>query len=104
MMEANWKITKLYVWPWAFNIANCVNAADWECYASSDGFSSKQVGTCNMQGFANQLVPYETLTENQVLNWIWECGVDKDAVEQQVLTDLNNQINPPVISPPLPWA
>jgi hypothetical protein len=39
-----------------------------------------------------------------VLGWVWSSGVNKDATEAAVAGQINNQINPPVIQPPLPWA
>jgi hypothetical protein len=48
--------------------------------------------------------PYDQLTQQQVLGWCWANGVDKDATEASVQDQLNTQINPTVIQPPLPWA
>jgi hypothetical protein len=30
--------------------------------------------------------------------------VDKDATEAAVAQQIENQINPPILSPPLPWS
>lgn len=49
-------------------------------------------------------IPYANLTQQEVLNWIWANGVDKDSAEAAVQSNIDNQINPPVITPPLPWA
>jgi hypothetical protein len=49
-------------------------------------------------------IPYADLTQEQVLGWIWANGVDKDATEAAVLQQIENQKNPPVVAPPLPWA
>jgi hypothetical protein len=48
--------------------------------------------------------PYADLTQDQVLGWVWANGVDKDATEAAVAGQIEAQINPPVIQPPLPWA
>jgi len=48
--------------------------------------------------------PYADLTQDQVLGWIWASGVDKDATEAAVNQQIDNAINPPVVTPPLPWA
>jgi hypothetical protein len=48
--------------------------------------------------------PYADLTQAQVLGWIWANGVDKTATEAAVQQQIDNQINPPVVSPPLPWV
>jgi hypothetical protein len=50
--------------------------------------------------------PYAQLTNAQVVGWVQAvlgtAGVA--AVEASIDTQIANQINPPVISPPLPWA
>jgi len=38
------------------------------------------------------------------LNWCYENGVDKTAIESNVTLQIENQINPPVITLPLPWV
>jgi hypothetical protein len=48
--------------------------------------------------------PYDQLTKEQVLGWIWANGVDKDATEAAVAQQIENQINPPIVSPALPWS
>jgi hypothetical protein len=62
--------------------------------------------TCAFTQEANAdgtFTPYEDLTQDMVLGWIWEDGVDKDATEAAVQQQIDNQINPPVVSPQLPW-
>lgn len=48
--------------------------------------------------------PYAGLTQDQVLGWVWQNGVDKDAAEASVTAQLELLINPVVVTPPLPWA
>jgi hypothetical protein len=44
------------------------------------------------------------LTEAQVLDWCFANGVDQSAIEANVSLQIQNQINPPVVSLPLPWV
>ncbi len=39
----------------------------------------------------------------QVLDWCYQNGVDKTAIEANVSLQIQNQIDPPIIAPPLPW-
>jgi hypothetical protein len=48
--------------------------------------------------------PYDQLTQAQVLGWCYANGVDQTAVEANVQGSIDNQINPTVVQPPLPWA
>ncbi len=61
----------------------------------SQGVSTDDIGT---------FIAYADLTQDQVLGWIWASGVDKDAQEANVAAQIQSQINPTVISLPLPWA
>jgi len=33
---------------------------------------------------SNSFVPFEELTKSQVLDWVWNAGVDKSAIEAQL--------------------
>jgi hypothetical protein len=48
--------------------------------------------------------PYNQLTQDQVLGWVWANGVDKAATEAAVEGQIQNQKNPPIVSPKLPWV
>ena len=50
--------------------------------------------------------PYADLTEAQVIGWVQDAmGPEQVAsLEANVAQQIANQINPPVVTPPLPWA
>ena len=39
-----------------------------------------------------------------MLDWCYENGVDQAAIEANVTLQIENQINPPVVTLPLPWV
>ena len=57
-----------------------------------------------MRPEGGSFTPYANLTQEQVLGWCWAGGVDKAAIESGIQTQIDGQINPPVVQPPLPWA
>lgn len=61
-------------------------------------------GVVTFTTIGDPFTPYDQLTQDQVLGWCWANGVDKDAVEAQVSSQLEEMLNPPVVAPPLPWA
>jgi hypothetical protein len=80
---------------WRCNGAETANAVDYTTTLySSVGFPMPS-GT---------FTPYDQLTQEQVLGWCWANGVDKDATEASIQSQIDSQINPTVIQPPLPWA
>lgn len=48
--------------------------------------------------------PYDQLTQSQVLGWVWANGVSQSDTEAAVAQMIDNQITPPVVELPLPWA
>ena len=50
--------------------------------------------------------PYEDLTEAQVVGWVQDAlGAEQVAsYEANVAQQIADQIDPPVVTPPLPWA
>lgn len=50
--------------------------------------------------------PYADLTEAQVIGWVQDAlGVDQvTAYEANVAQQIADQVNPPVVTPPLPWS
>jgi len=51
-------------------------------------------------------VPYADLTEAQVVGWVQDALGEEQvtAYEANVAQQIENQINPPVVTPPLPWS
>jgi hypothetical protein len=81
-----------------------VITADWRCNGSQDQYTGTCYGSASFQPPSGSFTPYEDLTEAQVLGWCYANGVDKTAIEANVTQQINDQINPPVIAPPLPWV
>lgn len=77
----------------------------WTCSGVQDIYSGSVYSTTGVPAPSPEnFTPYADLTQNQVLGWVWANGVDKDATEAAVQQQIDNQINPPVVTPPLPWA
>jgi hypothetical protein len=104
-MTTVWTISQLDCVPQEDGLTDVVVTAHWQCTANQDEYSSNVYGTASFtleQGAG--FTPYADLTQDQVLGWCWTNGVDKDATEANVEAQLEAQINPPIISPALPWA
>ena len=103
MITINWIIERLLVKPTEGDKTDVVITADWRCNGSQDQYSGTCYGSCSFAPPSENFTPYPDLTEQQVLGWCFSNGVDQTAVEANVSTQINDQINPPVIAPPLPW-
>jgi hypothetical protein len=112
MITINWIIERLLVKPTEGTHTDVVITADWRCNGTETTgtgddektYSGTCYGSASFQPPSRSFTPYEDLTEAQVLNWCYANGVDKTAIEANVTQQIENQINPPVIAPPLPWV
>ena len=103
-MTINWIIERLLVKPTEGSLTDVVITADWRCNGSQDQYSGTCYGSCSFAPPTGSFTPYDQLTEAQVLNWCYSNGVDQTAIETNVTQQIENQINPPIIAPPLPWV
>ena len=102
-MNISWIIERLLVKPTEGSLTDVVITADWRCNGSQESFSGTCYGSCSFAPPSGEFTPFPDLTQEQVLNWCFSNGVDKTAIEANVSQQIENQINPPIIAPPLPW-
>ena len=94
-----WKVAQL-----ERNLADGgVIVAHWRCTASDGDYSASAYGTAGFTAdpTAEGFVPYEDLTEADVLAWVWE-SVDKDATEAALQAKIDAQMNP-TTADGVPW-
>ena len=103
-MTILWLIERLLVKPTEGSNPDVVITADWRCNGTDETYSGTCYGSCSFAPPSGSFTPYEDLTEQQVLDWCYENGVDKNAIEANVSLQIENQINPPVVVLPLPWV
>jgi len=102
-MNISWIIERLLVRKVEGTLTDVVITADWRCNGSQDQYSGTCYGSCSFAPPSGSFTPYEDLTQEQVLGWCFANGVDQSAIEANVSLQIENQINPPIIAPPLPW-
>ena len=103
-MTILWLIERLLTKPVDGSNTDVVITADWRCNGSQESFSGTCYGSCSFAPPTGSFTPYPDLTQEQVLGWCYANGVDKSAIEANVTAQIQNQINPPVVSLPLPWV
>lgn len=99
-----WVIEWMQCKPQEDGRTDVVVTAGWECVGVDGSHSSRIYGSCSFSAPSGSFTPYDQLTQDQVLGWCWANGVDKASVEANIAAQIQDQINPPVIQPPLPWA
>jgi len=81
-----------------------ITIAHWRVTAIDGDYSASAYGTCGFQPDpdAPGFIPYASVTEAEVLAWVWANGVDKDAAEASLATQIEAQKHPKTASG-LPW-
>lgn len=100
-----WLVEYMSCYPEAEGETDVVFVVGWRCNATDGTYNATQYGTVSVTYVAGEpYTPYADLTEVQVQGWVWANGVDQAAVEAALDTNIANQVNPPVVTPPLPWS
>jgi hypothetical protein len=98
---------------WSITAMNCstteqnpdtVIVCHWTCAGTDGTYNASIYSTCSVPSPTGSFTPYADLTHSQVLDWCYANGVDKSATEAAVEAQLQAQINPPVVTPALPWS
>ena len=104
--EYSWYISQLDCYPTQDNKTDVVFTVHWRRVATDGTYSADIYGSQAVTLDAEApFTPYADLTEEQVIGWLEEAfgpellAAQVAALDQQIA----NQLNPPVVSPPLPW-
>lgn len=79
-----------------------ITTAHWTATAVDGDYTSSVYSTCSWQP-GTPTIPYDSVTMQEVLDWCWASGVDKDATEASLLSQIELQKNP-VTATGVPWA
>jgi hypothetical protein len=98
-IEFKWAVEKMAV----SGDANLVTQVYWRCDATDDQLATAASGICNLVE-GDSFIPYDQLTQQQVLNWCFGFENFKNDVETQVSAQIASQVAQKAAEPALPWA
>ena len=100
-----WKIENMSTQKELDNYTDVVIEVGWSCVGTDGTYFASVPGLTRITfNDTSTYTPYSDLTEEQVLNWIYSSGVDEASVQAQINTQIDLQINPPIVILPLPWT
>jgi hypothetical protein len=79
-----------------------ITTAHWTATAVDGNYAAGSYGSCSFAA-ATPAIPYASVTEQEVLDWCWANGVDKDATEASLAASIELQRNP-VVASGVPWS
>jgi hypothetical protein len=97
MTTYNWTITNLD----RRTSDGFIQVAHWECTGADGDITSSVYATVSFEE-GTPSIPFNNVTEANVLSWIWANGVDKDATEASIGQRIEALKNP-VQASGLPW-
>ena len=101
-----WTISSLDCYPTAESQTNVVFNAHWVAQATdpTGKYTASIYGACPLTYVAgSSFIAFDSLTEQQVLNWIYGAGVNQAVVQISLDKQIDSLVNPVVINPKLPW-
>jgi len=97
-MTTTWIITQTN-----YQTANgFIFTAHWTATAVDEGYTASIWSTCSWAD-GTPTIPYASVTMQEVLNWCYAAGVDKDATEAALAQQIALQKNP-VTATGTPWS
>lgn len=103
-----WHIDALDCVPDVDGMVDYVVCAHWRCNATDGTFSGSVYNTTSyaVKSDNPDFTPYADLTEAQVVGWVQDSLTPEgvQATEDSIAQQIQNQVNPPIVSPKLPWA
>lgn len=78
-----------------------ITTAHWTATAVDGDYTASVYSTCSWS-VGTPTIPYADVTMQEVLDWCWTSGVDKDATEAALAAQIELQKNP-VTATGVPW-
>jgi len=79
-----------------------IQTAHWNCTAVDGDHTASAYSTCSFAS-ATPAIPYNSVTEQEVLDWCWNNGVEKEATEVSLAAQIELMKNP-VVAQGTPWS
>jgi hypothetical protein len=102
-----WTVSQLDCYPEYEGEQDVVFACHWRLNATDGTYNGSAYGSIGLTLDPDaDFVSFADLTEEQVIGWVQDAlGEEQvDALEANLAKQIEDQANPPVVSPTLPWA
>jgi hypothetical protein len=102
-----WNIERLDCFPQAEGQTDVVFTAFWQLTATDGTNTSSAFGSQAITYKAGEtFTPYASLTKDQVVGWVQAAMVPGriQELETNLAVAIGDIVNPPVVTPALPWA
>lgn len=101
-----WTVQQMECYPEVQGETNVVFRVHWLLTDSDGQYKGRLCGVVALELDSSEpFTPYDQLTQTQVVGWVKKAiGPEQVAIyESMVLQQIQDQKNPPIVTPPLPW-
>jgi len=102
-----WVVQQMECYPEKDGETDVVFTVHWRCNGVDGEYTGTSYGTQSVTLDPDApFTPYADLTQDQVIGWVKSAMGDERVaeIEASVTAQIENQRNPPVVTPPLPWG
>jgi hypothetical protein len=106
-ITSTWVIQQMDCYPQAEGQTDVVFNVHWRVNATDGTYNATSYGSVGVTYAAGSpYTPYDQLTQAQVVGWVQgSMGPEQVAsIEASLVKDIEDQINPPIVTPSLPWG
>jgi hypothetical protein len=106
-ITTTWLIEQMNCYPTYESQTDVVFNVHWRANATDGTYNATSYGTVGVTyEVGSPYTPFADLTQDQVIGWVQTAlGAEQVAtIEASVVANIANQVNPPVVSPALPWS
>jgi hypothetical protein len=103
----NWNVVQMDCYPEVDNEQDVVFTVHWTLTGTEDTLIGSVYGSVGVTLDAESpFTPYSELTKEQVVGWVKDALGEETvaATEANVAQQIQDQIKPKVVTPPLPWV
>jgi len=102
-----WSVVSMDCYPELDGETDVVFTCHWTLSGTDGAYAGSVYGSVGVSLDPDApFVPYEDLTEAQVVSWVQDALGEEQVAsyEANVEQQIANEKNPPVVTPPLPWS
>ena len=102
-----WAVQQLNAYPELDGETDVVFTVHWTLVGTDGTYNGSVYGSVGVTLDPDApFTPYASLTQAQVIGWVQDALGEEQVAsyEANVAQQIENQINPPVVTPPLPWS
>jgi hypothetical protein len=102
-MAFNWIISQLDSIPSIEGMDKVISVIHYRAQKQSEGYLAESYGCLGVDApHEANFTPYDEVTKEMVEGWL-EAGLDIEAIEANLSSQIENFLNPPIVVYPLPF-